>query len=254
MEKTISLETQLKALYKLQLIDSRIDNLQNIKGELPMEVSDLEDEIIGLETRIENISTSIESSKLQVEERKLKINEANALMLKYESQQMHVKNNREFVAITKEIEMQKLEIMACEKKIKEYKSEVDEKEAQKKASVSELEEKKKDLDAKQKELTEIISETEKEEQDIWTIRKEAEKDIEERLLKAFTKIRNNYKNGLGVVTIERDACGGCFSQVPPQRQLDIRLNLKIIVCENCGRILVDPNLAQLVSEEVTAMF
>jgi predicted nucleic acid-binding Zn-ribbon protein len=254
MEKTISLETQLKALYKLQLIDSRIDNLQNIKGELPMEVSDLEDEIIGLETRIENISTSVENSKLQVEERKLKINEANALMLKYESQQMHVKNNREFVAITKEIELQKLEIMACEKKIKEYKSEIDEKESQKKASVAELDEKKKDLEAKQKELTEIISETEKEEMDIRNMRKDAEKDIEDRLLKAFTKIRNNYKNGLGVVTIERDACGGCFSQVPPQRQLDIRLNLKIIVCENCGRILVDPNLAQVVSEEVTALF
>lgn len=254
MEKTISLETQLKALYKLQLIDSRIDNLQNIKGELPMEVSDLEDEIIGLETRLDNITTSIEQSKLQIEERKLKINESNTLMLKYESQQMHVKNNREFVAITKEIELQKLEIMACEKKIREYKIEIDEKEIQKKSAAAELDEKKKDLDAKQKELTEIISETEKEEMDIRTLKKEAEKDIEERLLKAFTKIRNNYKNGLGVVTIERDACGGCFSQVPPQRQLDIRLNLKIIVCENCGRILVDPNLAMHVSEEVQAMF
>jgi uncharacterized protein len=254
MEKTISLETQLKALYKLQLIDSRIDNLQNIKGELPMEVSDLEDEIVGLETRLENITSSIESSKLQIEERKLKINESNSLMLKYESQQMHVKNNREFVAITKEIELQKLEIMACEKKIREYKIEIDDKEIQRKSAVSELDEKKKDLDAKQRELTEIISETEKEEMDIWTMRKVAEKDIEERLLKAFTKIRNNYKNGLGVVTIERDACGGCFSQVPPQRQLDIRLNLKIIVCENCGRILVDPNLAMQVSEEVQSMF
>jgi len=254
MEKTISLETQLKALYKLQLIDSRIDNLQNIKGELPMEVSDLEDEIVGLETRLGNITSTIEQLKLQIEERKVKINESNSLMLKYESQQMHVKNNREFVAITKEIELQKLEIMACEKKIREYKIEIDEKDDLKKSATAELDEKKKDLDAKQKELTEIISETEKEEMDIRNLRKDAEKAIEERLLKAFTKIRNNYKNGLGVVTIERDACGGCFSQVPPQRQLDIRLNLKIIVCENCGRILVDPNLAQIVSEEVQSMF
>lgn len=254
MEKTISLETQLKALYKLQLISSRIDNLQNIKGELPMEVSDLEDEIVGLETRLENITSLIEQLRVLIEERKLKINESNSLMLKYESQQLHIKNNREFVAITKEIELQKLEIMACEKKIREFKIEIDEKDAQKKAALSELEEKKKDLHAKQSELTEIVSETEKEEMDIREMKNEAKKDIEERLLKAFSRIRTNYKNGLGVVTIERDACGGCFSQVPPQKQLDIRLNLKIIVCENCGRILVDPNLATVVSEEVNLMF
>ena len=254
MEKTISLETQLKALYKLQLISSRIDNLQNIKGELPMEVSDLEDEIVGLETRLENITSLIEQLRVLIEERKLKINESNSLMLKYESQQLHIKNNREFVAITKEIELQKLEIMACEKKIREFKIEIDDKDAQKKAALSELEEKKKDLHAKQSELTEIVSETEKEEMDIREMKDEAKKDIEERLLKAFSRIRTNYKNGLGVVTIERDACGGCFSQVPPQKQLDIRLNLKIIVCENCGRILVDPNLATVVSEEVNLMF
>jgi predicted nucleic acid-binding Zn-ribbon protein len=250
MDKTISLETQLKSLYKLQIIDSRIDNLQNIKGELPMEVSDLEDEIVGLETRIENINSLIEQLKLSIEERKLKINESNTLLLKYESQQMHVKNNREYVAITKEMELQKLEIMACEKKIKEYKTEIDEKEGQKKASVAELDERKKELVEKKRELTEIISETETQEDELKAVKKEAEKDIEERLLKAYTKIRNNYKNGLGVVTIDREACGGCFSQVPPQRQLDIRLSLKIIICENCGRILVDQKIASDVGDLV----
>jgi len=244
MEISASIEKQLTTLYTLQLIDKKIDNLQNVRGELPMEVHDLEDEIVGLETRIENINTSIEEIKAFIEEKKTKINESNALQLKYENQQMHIKNNREYVAITKEMELQKLEIMACEKKIKEYKSEIVEKDAQKNVSMKELQEKKKDLIDKEGELNEIIGETEKEEESILKIRNEAETEIEERLLKAYTKIRNNYTNGLAVVPIDRDACGGCFSQVPPQRQLDVRMHMKILVCESCGRILLDPDLAE----------
>jgi uncharacterized protein len=247
MEITASIEKQLTTLYTLQLIDKTLDNLQNVRGELPMEVHDLEDEIVGLETRIENIDNSIEESKNNIEERKTRINESNTLLLKYENQQMHIKNNREYVAITKEMELQKLEIMANEKKIKETKAEIHEKESQKKLAVKELQEKKKDLVDKENELQEIIGETEKEEDSIRKVRSAAEKEIEERLLKAYSKIRNNYTNGLAVVPIERDACGGCFSQVPPQRQLDVKLHMKIIVCENCGRILCDPELAEKIA-------
>jgi uncharacterized protein len=248
MEVNVSIEKQLTTLYTLQLIDKKLDNLRNVRGELPMEVKDLEDEIIGLETRIENIESTIDEGKKSIEERKTKINEANTLILKYENQQMHIKNNREYVAISKEMELQKLEIMASEKKMKEYKAEIHEKEAQKKTSSKELQEKKKDLVDKENELKEIIGETEKEEENIKKVRNSAEKEIEERLLKAYHKIRNNYTNGLAVVPIERDACGGCFSQVPPQRQLDVKLHMKIIVCENCGRILVDPELADKISQ------
>jgi uncharacterized protein len=249
MEKITPIEIQLRALYNLQLIDSRLDKLQNIRGELPMEVSDLEDEIIGLETRLDNIDGSIQELKVLIDEKKTKINDCNSLLLKYEGQQMHVKNNREYVAISKEMELQKLEIMACDKKIKEYKVEIAEKEAQIASSKADLEDKKKELHEKQKELTDIIGENEKEEADILVVRNEAEKTIEERLIKAYNRIRGAYQNKLAVVNIERDACGGCFSQIPPQRQLDVRMHLKIIVCENCGRVLVDNELAKEISEQ-----
>lgn len=247
MDISVSIEKQLTTLYTLQLIDKTLDKLENIRGELPMEVHDLEDEIAGLETRIENINSSIEEVKQSIEERKTKINECKTLMLKYENQQMHIKNNREYVAITKEMELQKLEVVACEKKIKEFKTDISEKEVLRKSCDKELKEKRKDLVDKENELKEIIGETEKEEENIKKIRTVAEKEIEERLLKAYHKIRNNYTNGLAVVPIERDACGGCFSQVPPQRQLDVKLHLNIIVCENCGRILLDSELAEKVS-------
>jgi len=250
MEKATIIEKQLKAIYALQLIDSRLDKLRNIRGELPMEVHDLEDEIIGLETRIENIGMAIQEIKDNIEIQKTKISEANALMLKYESQQMHVKNNREFLAITKEMELQKLEVMAAEKKIKELKNEIAAKESLHEISRNDLVEKRKDLIEKERELTDIIGETEKEEADILKEREVAEKNIEDRLIKAYSKIRHTYMNNLAVVPIERDACGGCFSQVPPQRQLDVRLHLKIIACENCGRILVDPGLADEIRDEM----
>lgn len=244
MEKAPQIEKQLRALYKLQLVDSKIDKLRNIRGELPMEVHDLEDEIIGLETRIENTSNTIQELKQSIESYKAKIQECNVLLLKYESQQMHVKNNREYVAITKEMELQKLEIMAAEKRIKDIKAEITEKEQNIENYKRDLNEKRKDLVEKEKELSEIISETSKEENEILKLREKASAEIEERLLKAYNKIRSTYQNKLAVVPIERDACGGCFSQVPPQRQLDVRLHLKIIACENCGRILIDRELAE----------
>jgi len=245
MEKTTPIEEQLKAIYNLQIIDTKLDKLQNIRGELPMEVNDLEDEIEGLKTRIENIDFAVEELKQKIELKKVSINDANTLLLKYESQQMHVKNNREYVAISKEIELQKLEIMAAEKKIKEFKSEIDDKEAQKKAALAELEEKKNDLVEKEQELNDIIEETKVEENDSLTEKEEADKSIDERLLKAYNKVRTTYQNRLAVVSIERDSCGGCYSQVPPQRQLDVKMHMKIIACENCGRILIDPELADV---------
>ena len=250
MEKASIIEKQLRAIYTLQLIDSRLDKLRSIRGELPMEVHDLEDEIIGLETRIENIAAAIGELKENTEVYKAKITEANSLMLKYESQQMHVKNNREYVAITKEVELQKLEIMAAEKKIKEIRNDITGRESMLEAAKHDLGEKKKDLVAKEKELTEIIAETEKEEKEILQLKGDAEGHIEDRLLKAYYKTRETYTNNLAVVPIERDACGGCFSQVPPQRQLDVRLHLKIIACENCGRILVDYGLAEDIRESM----
>ena len=249
MEKIPAIEKQLRALYNLQLIDSRLDKLRSVRGELPMEVHDLEDEIIGLETRIENSTNQSEELRQSIEVFKTKISEANALILKYESQQMHVKNNREYVAISKEMELQKLEIMAAEKKIKEVNVEIEEKNKQSVDASAELKEKKNDLIEKEKELKEIIGETEIEETEILKGREIAEKEIEERLLKAYSKIRLTYKNNLSVVSIERDACGGCFSQIPPQRLLDVRLHLKIIACENCGRILVDHELGEHIREE-----
>jgi predicted nucleic acid-binding Zn-ribbon protein len=249
MEKIPAIEKQLRALYNLQLIDSRLDKLRSVRGELPMEVHDLEDEIIGLETRIENSGNQEGELRQSIEVFKNKISDANALILKYESQQMHVKNNREYVAISKEMELQKLEIMAAEKRIKELSAEIDELKIQSEKANEDLKEKKKDLVEKEKELKEIIGETEIEEKEIIKNREIAEKEIEDRLLKAYSKIRETYKNNLAVVSIERDACGGCFSQIPPQRQLDVRLHLKIIVCENCGRILVDHDLAEHIKEE-----
>ncbi|MBL6963536.1 MAG: hypothetical protein ISR55_06915 [Bacteroidetes bacterium] len=250
MEKIPAIEKQLRALYHLQLIDTRLDNLRNVRGELPIEVHDLEDEIIGLETRIENSTSQIDELRESIESFKARIAESNALILKYESQQMHVKNNREYVAISKEMELQKLEIMATEKKIKEITSQIEERQKQSDEASAELKEKKLDLVDKEKELKDIIGETEIEENDILKLREAAEQQIEERLLKAYNKIRVTYQNNLSVVPIARDACGGCFSQIPPQRQLDVRLHLKIIVCENCGRILVDNELSELIREEL----
>ncbi|HYK76964.1 MAG TPA: C4-type zinc ribbon domain-containing protein [Daejeonella sp.] len=241
MEQTV--EQKLKALYQLQTIHTKIDKLRQVRGELPMEVSDLEDEVAGLETRIQKIKNDLDELEDSIVTRKNMIKEAQAAIKKYEAQLNDVKNNREFDAISKEIEIQGLDIQVSEKKIKEFGFEITSKtEGYEKALVN-LEERKKDLELKKAELDTITSETEKDEAVLIKQAEDAEKHTDERLLTAYQRLRKNSKNGLAVVTIQRDSCSGCFNQIPPQRQLDIRQRKKIIVCEHCGRILVDEGFA-----------
>ncbi|MDP3556109.1 MAG: C4-type zinc ribbon domain-containing protein [Bacteroidota bacterium] len=234
-----SVEGKLKSLYQLQLIDSKIDRLKTVRGELPLEVSDLEDTVLGLETRLKNVEEEVAELETTLNEKKQAIKDFQANIKKYEQQQGKVRNNREYDAITKEVEFQNLEIQLAEKRIKEAKASVIIKSELLEKSKIEFEERSKDLKAKKGELDEIISETEKEEKELIVESEEASANIEDRLLNAYRRIRSNSRNGLAVVAVERDACGGCYNKIPPQRQLDIRLNKKIIVCEHCGRILVD---------------
>lgn len=241
----ISIEQKLAALYSLQQIDTQIDKIRMIRGELPLEVQDLEDEIAGLETRVKNLTEEIEKLEQQVTERASAIKESQSLIKKYEQQQMNVRNNREYDSITKEIEYQNLEMQLCEKKIKEHKVSLEQKKELVEQATAQLTERKADIDIKKNELTDIIAETEKEERDLIAKSQENQKMIEERLITAYKKIRKNMRNGLAVVKIERDACGGCFNKIPPQRQMDIKLHKKIIVCEYCGRILIDEFIEEL---------
>ncbi len=234
-----SIEGKLKNLYNLQLIDSKIDRLRTVRGELPLEVSDLEDTVAGLETRLANVTEEVAELENQVNEKKQSIKDFQANIKKYEAQQGKVRNNREYDAITKEIEFQNLEIQLAEKRLKEAKIAITLKGELLEKSKAEFEERGKDLAAKKGELEEIIAETEKEEQELMAESAKASTEIEDRLLNAYKRIRENSRNGLAVVAVERDACGGCYNKIPPQRQLDIRLNKKIIVCEHCGRVLVD---------------
>lgn len=234
-----SIEGKLKNLYQLQLIDSKIDKLRTIRGELPLEVSDLEDTVAGLETRLTNVTEEVAELENQLNEKKQNIKDFQANIKKYEAQQNKVRNNREYDAITKEIEFQNLEIQLAEKRTKEAKASVVIKSELLDKSKVEFEERGKDLKAKKSELEEIIAETEKEEKELIKESEKAASTIEDRLLNAYKRIRANSRNGLAVVAVERDACGGCYNKIPPQRQLDIRLNKKIIVCEHCGRVLVD---------------
>lgn len=234
-----SVEGKLKSLYELQLIDSKIDRLRTIRGELPLEVSDLEDTVAGLETRLTNVKEEVADLERQYEEKRQAIKDFQANIKKYEAQQNKVRNNREYDAITKEIEFQNLEIQLAEKRMKEAKAAITVKSELLEKSQAEFNERKKDLKAKKAELDEIIAETEKEEKELLKESEKAAAHIEPRLLNAYKRIRSNTRNGLAVVAVERDACGGCYNKIPPQRQLDIRLNKKIIVCEHCGRILVD---------------
>ncbi len=238
----ISVEEKLRALFELQQIDSKIDKIRTVRGELPLEVRDLEDFVGGLETRIGNFAEELKSMEDAIVEKKNVINESQALIKKYESQQSKVRNNREYDSLTKEMEFQNLEIQLAEKRIKEYKANIIAKKEIGEQSEEELNSRKKDLKIKKKELEEIVAETEKEEAALQKKSKNTESIIEERLLNAYKRIRSNVMNGLGVVTVERDACGGCFNKIPPQRQLDIRTHKKIIVCEHCGRILVDAEI------------
>lgn len=235
----VAVEGKLKALYQLQLIDSKIDRLRTIRGELPLEVSDLEDTVTGLETRLKNVTDEVEELENQLNEKKQNIKDFQANIKKYEAQQNKVRNNREYDAITKEIEFQNLEIQLAEKRTKEAKASVTIKAELLEKSKVEFEERSKDLKVKKSELEEIIAETEKDEKELLVESKKAAEIIEDRLLNAYRRIRANTRNGLAVVAVERDACGGCYNKIPPQRQLDIRTNKKIIVCEHCGRVLVD---------------
>lgn len=237
-----SVEGKLRSLYELQLIDSKTDRLRIIRGELPLEVQDLEDTVAQLDTRFENYSKESTDLEQQVAEKTHAIKGHKANIKKYEAQLGKVKNNREYDAITKEVEFQNLEIQLCEKRVKEYKALLAQKEDFLTNAGKDLKDKKKDLRAKKAELEEIIEETQKEEHDLIKKATKKSKEIETRLLDAYKRVRSNMVNGLAVVPVERDACGGCFSKIPPQRQLDIKTHKKVIVCEHCGRILVDPDL------------
>lgn len=235
----ITVEDKLRALRQLQETDSKIDEINRLRGELPLEVKDLEDELAGLQTRIEKIQAEIAQKKEDVAAKKNEIKEAQNQIKKYEQQQMEVRNNREYEAITKEMEFQKLEIELCEKRIREYTFDIENKTSLLEAAQLKHEERGGDLKQKQAELDEIVSETKKEVEDLAAKSQELASVIEDRLLSAYKRIRSNARNGLAVVSVERDACGGCFNKIPPQRQLDIRTYKKIIVCEYCGRILID---------------
>lgn len=252
-KKEATIEEKLKALYDLQVIDSTIDKIRIIRGELPLEVQDLEDEVEGLQRRLENLNTEIEDLKVELSNKKNSITDSNNLIKKYTEQQDKVRNNREYDAISKEIEFQKLEIELAEKKIKEGGFNLASKQEKINEAVEYLDGRKIDLVNKKKELEEITEETSAEEQSLIKKSDSAAKVIEDRLLTAYKRIRSNARNGLAVVTIQRDSCGGCFNSIPPQRQLDIKMHKKVLVCEHCGRILVDsafdPNFKEITEEE-----
>lgn len=241
--KELTVEEKLMALYELQSNDSRIDKIKILRGELPLEVRDLEDEIAGLETRIGKLNEELESLGTSITGKNTEIAESKTLIGKYTEQQNKVRNNREFDSLTKEIEFQNLEIELSEKHIREFKSKISDKKMIIENSNENLGDRKDDLQHKKSELDDIIKETQKEEENLLSKSEEIQTIIEQRILIAYKRIRDNARNGLAVVPIQRDACGGCFSKIPPQRQLDIRSRKKIIVCDNCGRILVDSEIA-----------
>lgn len=239
----MSVEIKLKSLYQLQTMLSEIDKIRILRGELPLEVEDLEDEIEGLKTRIENSNEEIKDLRARINELKTKIELANEKLNGYKSQLDNVRNNREYDLLNKEIEFQTLEIELCNKRINEAQNAEKNKEELIQRSKVALEERLQDLELKKNELDEIVTETKAEEEKLREKAKSLEMTIEPRLLTAFKRIRKNSRNGLGIVYVQRDACGGCFAKIPPQRQLDVRMRKKVIVCEYCGRILIDPELA-----------
>ena len=247
-----TVEEKLKSLYQLQVIFSEIDHIKTLRGELPLEVQDLEDEVAGLRTRIGNISGSIEEIKGEEAKRRAKIEEAKAMIAKYTEDQNNVRNNREYDLLAKEIEFQNLEVEFCEKKLRQYAGDLKAKHEEVERTNALLEERLAALEDKRNELEEIISETKEEEEKLRDRAKVLEGAIEPRLLQSFKRIRKNTRNGLGVVYVQRDACGGCFNKIPPQRQLDVKMRKKIIVCEYCGRILIDPELAGVKETTVQA--
>ena len=239
----LSVEDKLKTLYQLQTTLSAIDEKRALRGELPLEVEDLEDEIEGLTTRIDKIQNEIDEFQHAIVSKKAEILEAQTSLARYKAQLDEVKNNREYDTLSKEIEFQSLEIELCNKKIREAQNRINEKNLEKNQSTELLEDRQKELELKKSELDDIMAETRAEEERLKLKTIELEAKIEPRLLLSFQRIRKNARNGLGIVYVQRDACGGCFNKIPPQRQLDIKMHKKIIVCEYCGRIMIDPELA-----------
>lgn len=241
--ETLSVEQRLQSLYALQTTLSEIDRIKTIRGELPLEVKDLEDHIEGLRTRIENYTREIEEMRRRLAAENAKIAEANEKIARYKEQIDNVRNNREFDLLNKESEFQALEIQLCERHINEYNRAIDTLSGKIQATKEELSDREHILVEKKAELEEIVSETRQDEERLREQAKALEPDIDPRTLAAFKRIRKSARNGLGVVCIQRNACGGCFNRIPPQKQLEIKMHKKIIVCEYCGRILIDPELA-----------
>lgn len=241
--KEMSVEQKLQALYELQTTLTAIDEKRALRGELPLEVQDLEDEIAGLDTRIEKIDAEIKEFQSAITMKKGEVQEAQANLERYNNQLNEVRNNREYDSLSKQIDYERLEVELCNKKIKEATDQVAYRTNDLEIAKTEREERQKDLDEKKSELEDILAETREEETMLKERAKDLEVKIEPRLLSSFKRIRKSARNGLGIVYVQRDACGGCFNKIPPQRQLDIKMHKKIIVCEYCGRILVDPELA-----------
>tara|TARA_B100000902_G_scaffold344206_1_gene349451 strand:+ start:26850 stop:27599 length:750 start_codon:yes stop_codon:yes gene_type:complete len=239
---SLSVEEKLKSLYNLQIIDSQIDQLRIVRGELPVEIQDLEDEIVRINTRLDKFKDEKDDLKLTKKSLKESIKNSDELIVKYKSQLDNIKNNREFVSLTKEIEFQELEKELSEKKINEFKAKILMKDEVIVKDAEKLEDLQENLKEKKSELSEITSETEKEENELIAKSDKFQKKIDQRLLESYKRIRSSVRNGLSLVSVDRDACGGCYNQIPPQRQLDIKMHKKIIVCEHCGRILVDSNI------------
>ena len=250
----VTVEEKLRALYDLQLIDSRIDEISSVRGELPLEVEDLEDEVTGMNTRLEKLKADLEVIEEQIKEKKNNIEESKALIKKYSTQQDNVRNNREYNSLSKEVEFQELEIQLAEKNIKEYRAQIEQKSLVIEETKARFDERSEHLKHKQGELDEILKETEKEEQTLIKESNSFEAQIEPRLIKAYKRIRTNVKNGLAIVAIERGASGGSFFIIPPQVQVEIASRKKIITDEHSGRILVDPDLANEEREKMEARF
>ncbi len=248
----LSVEERLKTLYQLQTALSAIDEKRLLRGELPLEVQDLEDEIEGLTTRVDKIAADIEEYQKAIATKKGEIADAEASVERYKEQLNEVKNNREYDTLSKEIEFQTLEIELCNKKIREANNKIADKQREMETSKALIAERQGDLDVKKNELEEIMEETRVEEDKLKEQVKNLEAKIEGRLLTSFKRIRRNARNGLGIVYVQRDACGGCFNKIPPQRQLDIKMHKKIIVCEYCGRIMIDPELAGVKVDKVAS--
>jgi predicted nucleic acid-binding Zn-ribbon protein len=251
METTTTVSKKLDALVKLQDIDSQLDEIKKIKGDLPEEVQDLEDEIAGLQTRIQKFKSEIKELEAQIKTQEQAIKEHKKLIAKYKEQQENVRNDREYQAIMRELESQELDIKLAEKTINELNRKMDDKHNEIEKTHSNLIERQKDLEIKQNELQSIIKESEEDEERLYKEREKRRKHVPDNLYLAYQKLRANARNGLAVVSVKRDACGGCFNIVPPQRQVDVKERKKIVVCEHCGRILADVEEVVVVEKKRT---